>query len=127
VTGANQGDKSVPRQFIDNLTNYRLAQTSMKARTWTKVVGKSKNDIYKTQKQQIAPNIQTIPKTGIRERRIIVEGYTGGDSIETRDNINKAMRKSIVCTISKSIKSTSTVIITIEKSNANELLECKDR
>jgi len=44
-----------------------------------------------------------------------------------QNNINKAIEKSIVYIISKSIKSISTIITTIEKLNANKLLKYKNR
>jgi len=51
VTSANQVDISFLRQFINNLTNNRLAQFIKK------LIDKFKNNIYKIQMQQIASNI----------------------------------------------------------------------
>jgi len=77
--------------------------------------------------QQIASNAQKISKASIRDRRIIIEEYISNNSIKTCDSINKAIEKAIVYTITKLIKNISTIIITIEKSNANKLLEYKEK
>ena len=57
----------------------------------------------------------------------MIEEYTNKKSIKIQNNINKAIEKLIVYTISKSIKNTSTIMITIEKLNANKLLKYKNK
>jgi len=57
----------------------------------------------------------------------MVEKYTNKNSIKIQDSINKGIEKPIVYTISKSIKYTSIIITTIEKLNANKLLEYKNK
>jgi len=47
--------------------------------------------------------------------------------MKTCNNINKAIKKAIVYIIAKTIKNIFTIITTIEKSNANKLLECKNK